>query len=128
MAIPPLPRLEYGTRLMNAQTQNTAVQELPEDLYLEQADGLSALLQKEFKPKTDQAKEAVEHAVKTLAQQALEHSVTLSSDAYQSIQAIIAEIDSKLSEQINLILHHEQFQQLEGAWRGLHYLVNNSES
>ena len=41
---------------------------------------------------------------------------------------MIAELDHKLSEQINLILHHEDFQKLEGAWRGLHYLVNNTET
>ena len=41
---------------------------------------------------------------------------------------MIAEIDRKLSEQINAIIHHEDFQQLEGAWRGLHYLVNNTET
>eukprot|EP01036_Dinobryon_divergens_P040505 gene40505-53563_t len=88
----------------------------------------SDLLQREFKPKTDQAREAVENAVKTLAVQALENTVTISNDAYRSVQAIITEIDRKLSEQINQILHHEEFQQLEGAWRGLHYLVNNTET
>ncbi len=41
---------------------------------------------------------------------------------------MIAAIDRKLSEQINLIMHHEDFQKLEGAWRGLHYLVNNTET
>ena len=93
-----------------------------------ESDGLASLLQKEFKPKTDQARDAVENAVKTLAQQALENTVTMSSDAYSTIQHIIAEIDNKLSEQINNILHHEEFQKLEGAWRGLHYLVNNTET
>ena len=34
----------------------------------------------------------------------------------------------KLTEQINLILHNERFQQLESAWRGLHYLVNHTET
>jgi len=93
------------------------------------ADDLSALLKKEFKPKTEQAREAVEHAVRTLAHQALENSgLGLSSDAYRTIQAIIAEIDRKLSEQINLVMHHPDFQQLEGAWRGLHYLVTNTET
>ncbi|MFA4913256.1 MAG: type VI secretion system contractile sheath large subunit [Burkholderiaceae bacterium] len=91
-------------------------------------DAFSALLKKEFRPKTDQAHAAVENAVKTLAHQALESAVTISSDAYQTIQAVIAEIDRKLSEQINLILHHADFQQIEGAWRGLHYLVNNTET
>ena len=103
---------------------------LKQDAVLEtiETDGLSSLLRKEFKPKTDQAREAVENAVKTLAQQALENTVTMSSDAYATIQGIIAEIDRKMSEQINLIMHHAEFQQLEGAWRGLHYLVNNSET
>lgn len=88
----------------------------------------SSLLQKEFKPKTDRAKEAVESAVKTLAEQALAGTVTVSDDAIKTIQAIIAAIDKKLSDQINLILHHEDYQKLEGSWRGLHYLVNNTET
>ncbi|CAM4080394.1 type VI secretion system contractile sheath large subunit [Serratia silvae] len=92
------------------------------------SDEFSELLNKEFRPKTDQAKEAVEIAVKTLAHQALENTVTVSADAYRTIQALIAEIDEQLSQQINKIIHHEDFQALEGAWRGLHYLVNNTET
>ncbi|MGN6650459.1 type VI secretion system contractile sheath large subunit [Trinickia sp.] len=88
----------------------------------------AALLQKEFKPKTEQARESVEHAVRTLAQQALENTVGVTTDAYGTVKQIIAEIDRKLTEQINEILHHESFQTLEGAWRGLHYLVNNTET
>ncbi|UQY44741.1 type VI secretion system contractile sheath large subunit [Mixta hanseatica] len=91
-------------------------------------DEFSALLNKEFRPKSDQARAAVESAVKTLAQQALENSVTVSNDAYRTIQALIAEIDEKLSHQVNQIIHHEEFQKLEGAWRGLSYLVNNTET
>ncbi len=86
------------------------------------------LLSREFKPKTEQARAAVEGAVKTLAEQALTNSVTISDDAYKSIETIIGEIDRKLSEQINLILHHEDFQKLESAWRGLHHLVTNTET
>ena len=86
------------------------------------------LLKKEFKPKTVEASEAVERAVRTLAEQALADTKLISSDVVQSIEAIIAQLDRKLTEQINVILHHEDFQKLEGAWRGLHYLVNNSET
>src|ERR1019366_2603490 len=93
-----------------------------------QLDEFSALLKKEFKPKTDQAKVAVEGAVRTLAEHALVNTRLISSDAIESIEAIIAAIDKKLTDQINLILHHEDFQKLEGAWRGLHYLVTNSET
>ena len=87
-----------------------------------------SLLKKEFKPKTDEAKEAVEWAVRTLAEQALASTTLISADVVKSIEAIIAQLDKKLTEQINLILHHEDFQKLEGAWRGLHYLVNNTET
>src|SRR3569833_1093326 len=41
---------------------------------------------------------------------------------------MIAEIDQKQTEQVNLILHNDRFQQVEGAWRGLSYLINNTET
>jgi len=88
----------------------------------------ASLLDQEFKPKNDRAKEAVEDAVKTLAQTALEGVATISDDVFQTIQSMIAALDQKLSEQINLIIHNAEYQQLEGAWRGLHYLVNNTET
>ena len=89
---------------------------------------LASLLQKEFKPKSQEAQSAVEQAVQTLAQQALSQTQLIGSDTVKSIEDMIAAIDRKLSEQVNLILHHADFQKLEGAWRGLHYLVNNTET
>ncbi|MES9829101.1 MAG: type VI secretion system contractile sheath large subunit [Candidatus Thiodiazotropha sp.] len=91
-------------------------------------DEFSALLQQEFKPKTERTKEAVTSAVQTLAEQVLKETSIVSDDAVETIEGIIAEIDRKLTEQVNLILHHEEFQKLEGTWRGLHYLVNNTET
>ena len=91
-------------------------------------DEFAGLLNKEFRPKSDRAKEAVETAVQTLAEYVLKDEAVVSSDVVHSIEGIIAEIDRKMTEQINLILHHEDFQKLEGAWRGLHYLVNNTET
>ncbi|WP_209016101.1 type VI secretion system contractile sheath large subunit [Roseibium sp. RKSG952] len=88
----------------------------------------AALLQKEFRPKSDQAKSAVESAVRTLAEQALQNQSLVSDDALRSIESIIAELDRKLTEQVNLILHHADFQKIESAWRGLHFLVNNTET
>src|SRR3981081_4064350 len=86
------------------------------------------LLRKEFKPKTAEAKEAVERAVRTLAEQALSQTKLIGADTIKSIEEIIAQLDKKLTEQINLILHHDDFQKLEGGWRGLHHLVNNTET
>jgi len=88
----------------------------------------ASLLNKEFKPKSDSARTAVETAVRTLAEQALANTAMISDDALRTIESIIADIDKKLSDQVNQILHHEDFQQLESAWRGLHHLVNNTET
>jgi type VI secretion system protein ImpC len=93
-----------------------------------ESDSFAALLQREFKPRTDRAREAVEGAVATLASQALAQTALISDDAVRTIESMIAQIDQKLTEQVNLILHHQDFQQLEGAWRGLSYLVNNTET
>ena len=93
-----------------------------------EAGDFAALLEKEFKPKSDRAKEEVQSAVHTLAEQVLQGEALLADDVVGTINAIIAEIDAKLTEQVNQIVHNEDFQKLEGAWRGLHHLVNNTET
>ena len=99
-----------------------------EEIAVEEVSDFDSLLRKEFRPKSDDAKAAVEKAVRTLAEQALAETSLIGTDVIKSIESIIAELDHKLSEQVNIILHHEDFQRLEGAWRGLHYLVNNTET
>jgi len=93
-----------------------------------ESDDFSALLEKEFRPKSDDARDAVSRAVATLAQQALEGTAVVGEDVAATIEALIAGIDAKLSEQVNLILHARELTTLEGAWRGLHHLVNNTET
>jgi type VI secretion system protein ImpC len=95
---------------------------------VEELGDLASLLKKEFKPRTDGAEQAVAAAVKTLAEQALATTTLLSKDVVQSIEALIFAIDEKLGKQLDKILHHPDFQQLEGAWRGLHYMVSNTET
>jgi len=87
-----------------------------------------SLLEKEFRPKSDAANKAVSQAVKTLAGQALEKANLVSDDAIKTIEGIIAELDKKLSDQVNAIIHSEDFEKLESGWRGLSYLVNNTET
>jgi type VI secretion system protein ImpC len=86
------------------------------------------LLQKEFKPKSDRMQQEVERATQTLAEYVLKDVGLVSSDAVRTIEAIKAAIDQKLTQQLNMILHHEDFQKLESAWRGLQYLVDNTET
>jgi len=93
-----------------------------------EASDFASLLQKEFKPQSDKAKESVETAVRTLAEQALAGANLISSDVIATIEGLIAQLDKKLTDQINQIIHSDKFQALESAWRGLHYLVNNTET
>ena len=114
------------TEMQTNAARDAAAETASETLF---SDGeFAALLEKEFRPKSDQARSAVEEAVRTLAEQVLANETLVSDDALRSIEGIIAEIDRKLTEQVNLVLHHKDFQQLESAWRGLHYLVNNTET
>src|SRR5690606_12721126 len=83
----------------------------------------------EFRTRTEQSLSLIENAVQVLAARSLEDTdAVVAEDAIHTIEGLIAEIDRKLSEQINEIIHHPDFQKLEGTWRGLHHLVNNTET
>jgi type VI secretion system protein ImpC len=104
-----------------AQTAEAVTETAPESAF-------ASLLQREFRPQSEQAAQRIEGAVQILAEQALADTTLISDDAIKSIQAMIAVIDRKLTEQVNEVLHHADFKKMEGAWRGLRHLVNNTET
>jgi len=106
----------------------TLEREAPAALAETGIDDFSRLLMKGFTPTSDGARSAVEVAVRTLAEQALADTTLIRDEAKQTIETVIAAIDRKLSGQVNQIIHHPDFQSLESSWRGLHYLVNNTET
>lgn len=61
-----------------------------------------------------------------LAEEALAGTVTWDRNLTQTINKAIALIDEKISKQLAVILHDEEVSKIEGAWRGLHYLVANT--
>ena len=71
-------------------------------------------------------KEQAKDMIGEFVNQVMSGELTLSKNMDVSINARIAEIDRLLSVQMNEIMHHEEFQKLEGSWRGLHHLVKNS--
>ncbi len=66
--------------------------------------------------------------LKRFVAEGLEGAITVSRDTETMINARIAQIDHLLSLQLNEILHHPEFQQLEASWRGLKYLLAQSET
>jgi len=74
------------------------------------------------------AKERGRGLIKEFVSQVLEGSMTVGRDADQMISARVAQIDHLISLQLNEVLHHPAFQKLEGTWRGLKYLLDQSET
>src|SRR5580698_2508563 len=74
------------------------------------------------------SRERGKNLVKEFVAQVLDGSMTIAKDAEMMINARIAQIDHLLSIQLNEILHHAAFQKLEGSWRGLKHLMDNSET
>jgi type VI secretion system protein ImpC len=66
--------------------------------------------------------------LRTLTEEALSGTVTYSRNLTVTINKAIAALDAKVSEQLAAVMHHPSFTQLEGSWRGLKYLVMNSET
>lgn len=91
-------------------------------------DDFAALLQKEFKPNDQVRASRIETAVRTLAEQALSDANVIGDDVFATLDAMRAALDSKLTEQVNQIIHHPEYQQLESAWRGLNYMVMNTST
>ncbi len=66
--------------------------------------------------------------VSEFASQVLDEGMTVSADTVTSIKSRIAAIDELLSAQLNELMHAPEFQAIEASWRGLHYLVQNTET
>src|SRR5262249_22143097 len=73
-------------------------------------------------------KSRAEDLVRTLAEEVMKGTVTYSKNVGASIEAGIKALDEALSKQLAAIMHHKDFLKLEGTWRGMHYLVMNSET
>lgn len=63
-----------------------------------------------------------------LVEDIMSQEMKISDDTEQMLNNRIAELDQLLSDQLNAIMHDEDFQKLEAAWRGLHHLVFESET
>jgi type VI secretion system protein ImpC len=75
-----------------------------------------------------ETRERGKNLVKEFIAQILEGEMTVSKDTETMINARIAQIDHLISLQLNEVMHAAEFQKLEGSWRGLKYLLDNSET
>lgn len=87
----------------------------------------SSILQDTIDPVGNDARSAIDDAVSTVVQNAVDLDELVDGNVLESIAAMISDIDRQLGVQLDEILHHEEFQSLEGTWRGLAYTVDNTE-
>ena len=69
-----------------------------------------------------------EELLRALTENTLNGTVTWKKSLVATINDAIKKIDNTLSQQLAKIMHHEEFRKLEGSWRGLHYLVSNTQT
>jgi type VI secretion system protein ImpC len=80
------------------------------------------------RPRTDQETQRNRNYLEEYVRQLVKPGMVVSKDAEQNIKYWIQQIDKKLSAQLNEVMHAPEFQKLESTWRGLHYLVQQSET
>jgi type VI secretion system protein ImpC len=80
------------------------------------------------RPQTDQEAARAKDYFRQFLNQVVKPGQVISKDVEVNVKHWIAEIDSVLTHQLNEVLHHPDFQKLESTWRGLHYLVHQSET
>jgi type VI secretion system protein ImpC len=80
------------------------------------------------RPDDQMARSRTRDAFTQFLDQVVKPGQVVSKDVEANIKAWISQIDKKLSDQLNQIMHNPDFQKLESTWRGLHYLVHQSET
>ena len=93
---------------------------------VEEQGGISILDQAITATKQTEASR-VEELMRTLATEAMSGTVQFNKNLTVTLREAIAKIDAQISEQLAAVMHAEKFKQMEGSWRGLNYLVKNSE-
>lgn len=71
---------------------------------------------------------AARDMVADFAKQVLDGAIVYGKDTESMVKARIAQLDALISAQLNEVMHAPEFQKLEGTWRGLNYLVMQSET
>jgi type VI secretion system protein ImpC len=80
------------------------------------------------RPQDNREAERAKNYFKQFLESAVKPGQVVSKDVETNIKHWIGELDKKLSTQLNEIMHHEDLQKLESTWRGLHYLVHQTET
>jgi len=93
-----------------------------------EGDLLTRILDQGRLARSDVQVQQAKDMIAEFVQEVMQGQLVVTKDMETAINARIAEIDRLVSAQLNEIMHAQEFQKLEGSWRGLHHLVMNSET
>jgi type VI secretion system protein ImpC len=93
-----------------------------------QAEAKEGLLEAAISATKQTERSRAEDLLKTLTQEVMKGTVTYDKNITRTLNAGIQAIDRVISKQLAAVMHSPVFQKLEGTWRGLHYLVDKSET
>jgi type VI secretion system protein ImpC len=93
-----------------------------------ESDLLTRILEKGRLARNEVQAQQAKDMIGEFVQGVMQGQLVVTKDMESAINTRIAEIDRLLSAQLNEIMHAEEFQKLEGSWRGLNHLVMNSET
>jgi type VI secretion system protein ImpC len=109
-------------------TEEASVQDATAPAQTAEVSLLDTVITQSRLGRDDAEKKRAKDLIGEFAALVLNDSKAVSKDVITTIEARIAELDRLLSEQLNEVLHHPEFQALEASWRGLHYLVSQTET
>jgi type VI secretion system protein ImpC len=94
----------------------------------QEAPGLLDQVVAATRPQSDKEADRAKDYFRQFVEHAVKPGQVVSKDVETNVKFWIGELDKKLSAQLNEVMHHPDFQRLESTWRGLHYLVHQSET
>src|SRR5204862_1047493 len=116
-----------GTPIMSTAETQLAAQTQTLTTEDEAASLLDQVIQS-TRPQDQREADRTKNYFKRFLDQVVKPGHVVSNDVEANVKHWIGEIDKALSTQLNEVLHDPAFQKLEGTWRGLHYLVHQSET
>src|SRR5260370_3646784 len=89
---------------------------------------LEAIINNTLRIRDAEQRVATKSALEEWVDDIMRRAKRVPEDAWMTIKQKISEIDPRVARQVNEVLHHKEFQRVEATWRGLRYLVNQSDT
>jgi type VI secretion system protein ImpC len=113
---------------MNEKGKQAEVQPSPVEEVKEEKGLLDKIIDEGRMARDESQKGWAKDIIGEFVKQVMEGSMVVSKNIDLMLTSRIAQLDRLISMQLNEVMHHPELQRLEASWRGLHFLVDQSET